>query len=261
MKIVTRWGIMALVVCVCSAGLPLHAGEAKSDTVKKEELPMVIQPAPTTVTIDGDLHEWKTTGKLGPVTFDEEVKDDYNATFAAMYDRTNLYLAAVIVQPHPPYNTYPNKGIGAWNGDDLIIRMSSNPKLPLPLLGSREDLATNTDLFTVDFWWNHLNKRTYWDGYHGMSGNLLTTDKLSGIAVAVKTAKNGKGYTIEIKVPWLLINPVFHPKIGDQLAFTWEVSVANNNPAGPVRAFQIFANGGGSWAFTNPGIWGKAVFK
>ncbi len=227
----------------------------------KDAPPMRIMPAPKAVAIDGALKDWNTSGKIGPVTFDEEMKDDYNGTFYAMYDADNLYLAATIVEPHLPFNTYPNRGIGAWNGDDLIIRMSSNPALPVPLQGSQESLKKCPDLFTADFWWNHLKKRTYWDGYLGMDGDHLTTEQMPGITVAVKPAKDGHGYTEEIKVPWKTINPAFHPKAGDQIALTWEVSLAGANPSEPTRAFQLFANGGGSWAFTSPNLWGKAVFK
>ena len=253
--------LLLLLLFLISACLPLIAEEAKPDAPKTEQPPMCIMPAPKAVTIDGDLKEWDLSGKIGPVTFDEDSMDDYHGTFYAMYDKDNLYLAAVIVQPHPPYNTYPYKGVGSWNGDDVIIRMSSNPKLPVPIQGSEQSMAKSPDLFTADFWWNHQKKLAYWDGYYGMDGDHLTTDKMPGIEVAVKSAKDGKGYTSEIKVPWKLINPNFHPQAGDQIAFTWEISVANNNPSDPARAFQIFANGGGSWAFTNPGMWGKAVFK
>lgn len=226
-----------------------------------EAPPMRITPAPKTVKIDGDLAEWANAGKMGPVTFDDEMKDDYHATCYAMYDADNLYLAAVVVETHLPFNPYPNRGVGAWNADDLIIRMSSNPALPVPIQDPCESMAKNADLFTADFWWNHLKKATYWDGYFGMAGDILTREKLPGVAVAVKGAKDGKGYTIEIKLPWKLINPAFHPKAGDTIALTYEISIANNNPGEPKRAFQIFVNGGGSWAFNNPSLWGKAVFQ
>ena len=155
---------------LCVALAPTLCAMARAEDTMETAPAMEIVPAPAQVTIDGDLTEWNKEGKLGPATFDPDSLDDYSATCYAMYDADSLYLAAVIVEPHPPYNTYPVKGVGAWNGDDVIIRMSSNPARKWPVEGSRESLKDDPDLFQVDLWWNHGKKRGYWDGYHGMGG-------------------------------------------------------------------------------------------
>ena len=223
--------------------------------------PMKIMPAPAQVTIDGDLTEWNKDGKLGPATFDPDSIDDFSATCYAMYDANYLYLAAVIVEPHPPYNTYPVKGVGAWNGDAVAIRMSSNPALKWPLEGSRDTLKDAPDLFTADFWWNEGKKRTYWDAYHGMGGPRIPDEEWGDTQVAVKLAADGKGYTEEVRVPWKTINLNYHPQTGDRIAFTWEIEISSANPAEPARVFTIFVNGGGTWAFTTASMWGQAVFQ
>lgn len=239
----------------CLAAEERSEGKTKAGTE-------VIVPAPSKVVIDGDLKDWDKSGKVGPATFDEEVAEEYNGTFYLMYDKEHLYLAAEIIQPHPPYNTFPFRGVGAWNGDDLIIRMSSNPSLKVPIQMSQEEMAKSPDLFTADFWWNHQKKETYWDAYHGIRPDkTLRKEDMPGTEVAVEIREDGKGYTTEVKVPWKVINPNYTPKSGDRIAFTWEVSIGDNNQAEPKRIFQIFANGGGTWAFTNPTMWGEAVFK
>ena len=151
--------LLALVLFLCSRGL---ADEPKKDSQ------MWIVPRTKAIAIDGSLADWNREGQIGPVWFDEDAKDEYNGTFYAMYDRENLYLAAEIVEPHPPYNTFPARGIGDWNGDAVVIRMSSNPALPFPL--TVPDEATSTDLFTASFWWNHLKKEPFFCSYHGMCG-------------------------------------------------------------------------------------------
>jgi hypothetical protein len=90
---------------------------------------------------------------------------------------------------------------------------------------------------------------------------MLQKEEMPGIEAAAKAREDRRGYTLEAKVPWKLINPNFRPQPGDRIAFTWEVSIADDNPAEPRRIFQIFANGGGTWAFTTPGLWGEAVFN
>jgi hypothetical protein len=221
--------------------------------------PLRLMPAPAQVSMDGDLTGWNKDGKVGPLTFDPDSIEDYNATCYAMYDADYLYLAAVVVEPHPPYNTFPVRGVGAWNGDDVILRMSSNPARAWPLVGSPDSLKTDPDLFQGDFWLNPQKKRTYWDGYHGMGGPMLPDDQWTGTAVAVKLAADGKGYTEEIKIPWKTINPNFHPKAGDRIALSLDICMGNANPAEPARAFEIPVNGNGT-DFRNPGSWGQAVF-
>ena len=243
-------GCLALVALLVADG---RGGEPAA------ERPMLIVPAPGPVAIDGDLGDWNRAGKIGPVFFDEEARDEYNGTFYAMYDREHLFLAARIVEPHPPYNTFPFKGFGDWNGDAVAIRMSSNPALRFPVV--LPDAATSPELFTASFWWNHLRKDTFWAGYHGMRGATLRKEQMPGVRAAVRTAAGGKGYTMEVQVPWTLINPGFHPRPGDRIAFTWEASISNASPAQPARIFQLFANGGDASAFRDPHGWGAAVFK
>lgn len=256
------WVFVSLVLGLVLESIVACMGQDGKASAEGKTAPEPIVLAPGKVVIDGDLKDWDKSGKVGPAAFDAEAADEYNATFYAMYDKEFLYLAAVVVQTHPPYNTFPLKGVGAWNGDDVIVRMSSNPQIKVPIQMSQEQMAKSPDLFTAEFWWNHLRKEPYWDGYHGISPDrTLRKEDMPGTDTAVKIKGDGLGYTLEAKVPWKLINPNFSAKPGDHIAFTWEVSVANNNPAEPKRIFQIFANGGGTWAFTNPAMWGEAILK
>lgn len=180
--------------------VPICAAEAKKD----EQPPMSILPAPKTMTIDGDLKEWNLSGKIGPVSFDEEVADEYNITCYAMYDKKNIYLAVKVVESHPPYNTYPYKGRYDWVGDDVNIRMSTRPKDPASWPLQFTDLPKTHELWNGKFWWNHKHKATLWQGYRGMDMCSDVFDKkgLPGFYAATKLAKDGHGYTMEIKMPW-----------------------------------------------------------
>ncbi len=219
-----------------------------------------IVPAAGKITVDGDLKDWNKSGKVGPVTFDEESIEEYNTTFYAMYDKENLYVAAVIVEPHPPYNTNPLKGVGSWGGDAVCFRMSSDPTFSLPLQGLGIGQKKCDALFTASLWHNHLDKKDYWEGYYSIEASYKVTD-YTGSEVKTLIHTENNGYTLEAKIPWKIINPKFQPKQGDRIALTWEVSIANMNPSEPKRAFQIFGNGGGARAFSDPNPWGIAEFK
>ena len=226
------------------------------------EGPMKIVPAPAPVTLNGDLSGWNQAGRLGPATFDPEVMADYRATCYAMYNAANLYLAAVVVEPHPPYNVYPFRGM-VGRGDDVTVRLSTNPALPYPLPGTRQSLDQSPNLFTVAFWWNNQKQKTGWEGYFGTEnyGPRIPPEKWAGTELVVKIAPDQKGYTAEMKIPWQVINPNFHPQPGDRISCCWQVNLANNNPAEPATAYQIFLNGGSVGSFRGPGDWGQAVFQ
>lgn len=260
-----RYSIIGLgVILIASVLFAMSLAFAADETTSTAAVPMSILPAPKTVTIDGDLKEWDKSGKVGPLTFDDEVFDDYHATFYAMYDKDNLYLAAEVVEPHLPYNPYPGKGVGAWDGDGVTIRLSTIPRdaataWPLKI----DDKDTSMELYNGKFWWNHKEQVVYWEGYHGMNGKVFAKKELP-YEVAVTLANDGHGYTMEMKLPFAVLNPAApRPKPGDVIALFYSISLGSDSAAEPHRIFQIFGNciGNGASAFTDYTAWGKAIFK
>jgi hypothetical protein len=231
-------------VC-CGLFVLLSVNLVAADTYGLEDV--ISTPSP--VVIDGSLSEWGPSTILGPASFDPDMADDYNASFRLMYDKNYLYLAAVVVEPYPPYNVFPTRGFGEWLGDDVIIRMCNNPKRAFPISMSDAEAKSSDELFTIEFWRDHLDKKVYWHGYRGIGGPLFKQQELVGVDAAVKPAKDGKGYTLEARIPLKLIGLSFQPSPGDKVAFVWEVSIANDSAADTTRQFQIFANGSGSSSF------------
>lgn len=250
---------LSIILSILAMAITNHSSILASEA-KQSEIVEYIVPAPGKIKVDGDLKDWDKSRKIGPVTFDEESIEEYNATFYATYDKENFYVAAVIVEPHPPYNTNPLKGVGSWDGDAVCFRMSSDPTLPLPLQGMGVEQQKSDALFTASLWYNHLNKKDYWDAYYSVEKSYSVSD-YTGLEVKTLISSDEHGYTLEAKIPWKIINPKFQPKPGDRIALTWEVSIADMNPSNPKRAFQIFGNGGGVRAFTDPSQWGVAEFK
>ncbi|HEY3379375.1 MAG TPA: hypothetical protein VGL77_18005 [Armatimonadota bacterium] len=237
-----------------------------ADGVKPKDATMSILPAPKTVTINGDLQEWDLSGKIGPVTFDEEVSELYHATFYAMYDKDNFYVAAVVYEQHPPYNTYPYSGRYEWCGDEVNIRMSTRPGAPTTWPRAIAEKATSPELWNGKFWWNHKKNVTKWQGYRGMDlcGKIYTENDLPGYQAAAKLDADGHGYTMEIKMPWAFLNAdAPRPKPGDVIALMYEIIIGSDNKIEPVRMFQIFGNcpGNGTAAFIDYNVWGTAIFK
>jgi hypothetical protein len=250
-------GVLMMASLLCGLGVAARAEEAKTDFP-----PMSILPAPKTVAIDGDLKEWDLCGKVGPVSFDEEFFDEYHATFYAMYDQVNLYLAATVVEPHLPLNAYPNKGVGSWDADSLTIRLSTIPKDPAAWPLKIDNIATSPELWNGDVWWNHKEKAMFWNGMHGMSGKTYSKKEMAGFDAAVIPAKDGHGYTMELKMPWSVLNATAsRPKPGQMIALLFDLNLANGNVAEPKRVFEVYANGYGTNAFRDYIGWGRGIFK
>jgi hypothetical protein len=209
--------------------------------------------APGPVKIDGTLSDWNLSAPVGPVAFDPAEANQYNATFWAMYDDQNLYLAAKVVSTHPPYNRWVPGTDWSWNGDSVIFRLLADPTQPLPLT-----VQEGPNFFTTNSWHNNLKNMDYLESYHGVRNGQRVGQPAGS---EVKFVPNDKGYTMELKMPWEGIRAGWKPRAGDRIAFTWEVGLGSNAPAASTRMYQIFAVNGGLWAFQNPGIWGVAEFN
>ncbi len=227
---------------------PTAAGASKTAV----EVQKVLR-APGPVKIDADLGDWNLSAPVGPVAFDPAESDKYNATFWAMYDDQNLYLAAKVANTHPPYNRWVPGTDWAWNGDSIIFRLVADATQALPVT-----FAESPHCLSVNSWHNNAKNQDYLEAYRG----IRATQQLGQPAGAeVRFRPQEKGYTVELRMPWAGMRTGWRPTAGDRIAFTWEVGIGSAEPTNSVRLYQIFAVNGGLWAFTNPGLWGVAEFQ
>ncbi|MHC4502856.1 MAG: sugar-binding protein [Planctomycetota bacterium] len=164
---------------------------------------ILVLPRPGEVNVDGDLSDWDLSGRIW-VFADRDVRSRFSAKVSAMWDESNLYVAARWKDPTPMYSMIdpdfnPNDG---WKSDSLQLRVSTgdqNSWLTTWLFA-----GTKRPVLHVARWKNLKNSRDGQDVtlLRGAPGG---TDLGSGAEMAYRADADGKGYAQEIKIPWQII--------------------------------------------------------
>jgi len=147
----------------------------------------------------------------------------------------------------------PDKG---WAGDCLQVRLCSDPKAPYPLADSNSDRIAHLDL------WHYTDRNEpvlhlqYGMDYHGTK---LWTGAESG--VAFRKDADGKGYTLEARVPWARLNASdAPPKAGDRVALVVQPLWGDASGWKHVCTFNDVVRQAG-FSFQGAAMWGQAIFS
>ncbi|MBM3500599.1 MAG: hypothetical protein FJX74_18235, partial [Armatimonadetes bacterium] len=214
-----------------------------------------IVPAPAGVQIDGDLSDWDRSAALEGA-FDEALRPRFTFTPAFMHDAEALYIGAHFVDDTPLVNRHdpavePDRG---WDGDCLQVRLSSDPGQPYPLPDSKGDHICHLTI------WHYTDARLpvlqlqYGMDYHG---TRVLTGAESG--VAFRADEDGKGYTLEARVPWGLLNAGEHPpKPGDRIALVAQPLWGDGSGWKNVLTFNEVIRQAG-FSFQGCGMWGQGL--
>jgi len=139
------------------------------------------------------------------------------ASFKGCWDDRNLYLLVTIADPSP----MSNKGTGdrLWNGDGIEV-----------FLGAESIDKGGPMLFT--------DRQILVSG--AKSDDTFVPRETKGLKVksAVVAAADGKGYVVEVAIPWALIE--YTPKAGDTVLFDLAIDDA---PTGGSRERQLMWSG------------------
>ncbi|MFC1510787.1 sugar-binding protein [Candidatus Margulisiibacteriota bacterium] len=226
-------------------GLANHTVAAVAVVPKKK----VTAPyAASGVVVDGKLAEWD---KSAPVTmmdssyFKEGLSwqgtEDLSGRAYAMWDETNLYLAAVVNDNYPLVNKKIKQDI--WNGDAIEIVLSADPAAdPKRSSFGRKDYQIG--LGTGD---GKANKPTIW--------NWQRRRTPQGSEIAVKKSKTG--YALEAKIPWEFFKAKFTPAAGIKLGF--DIALDDADATGE-RERQFIWNGD-YYFYRDPSVWGVLELK
>jgi len=214
-----------------------------------------VVPAPKRVVIDGDLSEWDLSGAITCV-FDEALKPRFTVTVAAMFDAQALYIAAHFVDDTPMLNRHdpavePDRG---WDGDCLQVRLCSDPKAPYPLPNMESDRVCHLTM------WFYTDKQlpVLHIAYGAYRTARIWTGKDSGLAF--RKDKDGKGYTLEARIPWERLNAKADPpKAGDRIAFVVQPLWSDSTGWKQVLTFNDVIHAAG-FSFQNASMWGQAIF-
>lgn len=179
-------------------------------------------PAPRKVVIDGDLKDWDLSGAI-ETFYDESLLPSFSVKVAFMYDADALYVAAAFVDETPMVNAHDPKieADRGWAGDCLQVRLCSDPAEKYPLEADTVARQGNDRICHLTMWYFTPRSEPVLDVRYSMAyrGARLLAGAESGLAF--KKNPDGKGYVLEGRVPWALLNAKEKPpRAGDALALT-----------------------------------------
>jgi hypothetical protein len=166
---------------------------------------MVAVPVPggQTVTIDGNLNDWDTSGRIW-VFADKDIRNDYSAKVSAMWDQDNLYLAINWQDPTPMFSNIdpafnPSSG---WKSDSVQMRVKVGDK---PLwLTTWYYTARKQPVMHLSYW-KDANKDKAGQDELLLIAKPNATELGEGAAMAYRAHEDGKGYVQEMRIPWKLL--------------------------------------------------------
>jgi len=244
------WLLLWLCCCAC----------VLAEVARLEKITVV--PAPKPVVVDGDLSEWDLSGAMQSC-FDEALRPRFVMRLAFMYDASAFYIGAHFNDDTPLLNAHdpkvePDRG---WAGDCLQLRLCSDPAAAYPLPNSNSDRICHLTMWCF----REPDKNQpglpvlqlqYGMDYHGTK---VFTGAESG--VAFRADADGKGYTLEARIPWERLNAAERtPKAGDKLALVVQPLWGDSTGTKQIMSFNDIIRTVG-FSFQGTEMWGQALFS
>jgi hypothetical protein len=254
--------------------MPGKGGDEQFRPARHAEV--VIPSVDKEIVVDGDLSEWSAEGRFF------SARDAARSAEGRMrHDAEAFYIAAHIADPAPMQNSIDPgmDGEVGWRGGGLQVRLSLDRAQGWPveanspsyysmrkLTATPEQIAraANARLVTLTLW-HHAPSAT--DCLHlaygfDYAGGVVNPP---GYTAAFKRDADGKGYTIEARVPWSLLRAADDPpRAGDALAVCWHTHwsdpsgrlwrthlVELRNPSEPLRIYD----------YERAASWGRALYR
>ena len=232
---------------------------------------LFVVPRGGTVVIDGELDDWDLSGEI--LTFVSEASAEFqSARTAAMYDSESLYLSSRIADPTPLKNRHDpavNPDFG-WDADAFQFRICLDPKLgyPIKLQNANWGAAGDPNEGIVHMTlWHYSDKQLpvlhakFGMNFHDADGYHKGIVPAEKFQAAYKQWANGKGYTLEYRIPWSTLKATQPPKAGDltgaALQIQWSDPVGEHS-VGSGWAVDLLRHAGFSYQSVEP--WGKVIF-
>jgi len=236
--------LMLLMACA-----PLLAQTHRNDRV-------IVVPAKK-IAVDGNLADWDMSGSV-ECFYDEAMRPKFSVEVAFMQDAEALYVGAHFADDTPLTNRHdpavePNLG---WAGDCLQVRLCSDRKPAYPLAASNDDRICHLTM------WQFTDKNlpvlhlAYGMDMHGVK---VLAGKESGLAFAAD--KDGKGWTLEGRIPWALLNAAgSQPKANDRIALVIQPLWGDGSGWKHALSFNDIIREAG-FSFQGSAMWGQAIFS
>lgn len=244
----------------------LVSGVLAQGTYRNQRIFVV--PAPGPVTIDGDLKDWDLSGEI--LTFVSEATSDFQSgRTALMYDRDALYVSLRAADPSPMMNrndpaVNPDYG---WDADAFQLRLCLDPAMGYPInIGWGQGAMASDNLVHMTMWYYtdtgkpvlHLK---YGMNYHDAPDypkGIVPADKFQA---AFRKWEDGKGYTLEYRIPWATLRAPRPLTGGDIVAGALQIQWSDpdgKHSVGSGWAVDLMRQAGFSYQHT--GCWGKVIF-
>jgi len=243
------------------------------NTSQFDELHIV--PAPTDVSIDGDLRDWDRSGAFAS-HLQEPFHDSYFVEGQMMYDEDYVYIGAHIGDPAPMRNVISPELEPElyWRGGALQVRLTTDPDLGWPV-AARSAISRDRNhpdagqrpqdvsrkIVHLTMWYLRSESRPCLAIQYGMNFQPFATPA-DGWQGAYQQDDNGLGYTLEYAIPWELLGAAQRPpQPGDDLAVCWQVHFSDNG--GRIwrgHLVELKRPRVEGLAFLRADTWGRAIY-
>lgn len=203
----STWGRLLLSSALIASGLMASPSSAATNMIgrqsQNEGMLAVPVPGGQSVTIDGNLNEWDTSGRIW-VFADKDIRNDYSTKVSTMWDKDNLYIAIDWQDPTPMFSNIdpdfnPSSG---WKSDSVQMRVKVGDK---PVWITTWYFTKRKQPVLHFSYWQDPNKDKAGQDQLLLIAKPGQTDLGEGAAMAYRAHEDGKGYVQEMKIPWPLL--------------------------------------------------------
>jgi len=223
------------------------------------------------VRIDGDLSDWNHAGRISAIC-EPPYGENYYLHASMMYDAENLYISGHVgdpfalrsqISPHVVRELY---GMGGG----VALRISTDRKAGWPLNAESKFTKQKRPLEAADIndklnflmlWFYEPEKRACLQIKNGMDLHNPRVNP-EGYEGAWRKDPDGKGYTVEYRISWKLLNAQDDPpRAGDTLAACWLVHWSDEQgTTWKGQLIDVLKPNEPGWNFDRAATWGKAHY-
>lgn len=221
-----------------------------------------IPPAPEGLKVDGDLADWDPNTFV-ETFYDRSLYPNFSLRIALLQDARGLCIGAHVVDATPMVNATdpavnPKEG---WMGDCLQVRLISDPKAPNPYVGKPGGKEANEAICHLTIWYCTARQEAAISHEYGMDFHGLTTDVGDDSGCVFRKDADGKGYTLEARIPWARLHVAGGRglRAGDSIPLTVQPLWGNAAGTGNAITFSEFTARSGV-GYQDPATWGRATF-
>jgi hypothetical protein len=217
-----------------------------------------VLPAPGRVAVDGDLKDWPAAA-LVETFYDLSLYPNFSMRIGFLHDDKALYIGARVVDATPMVNAIdpavnPKEG---WKGDCLQVRLISDPAAPFPYPAGKD---ANERICHLTMWYDTARQQPVLNHEYGMDYHGMRTRVGKDSGVAFQKDADGKGYSLEARIPWAQLNAGSRPPTaGDVITLTVQPLWGNESgTANAINFYEVTSRPG--FAYQSAASWGRARF-